>query len=105
MRSEMQHVGKEQRERLVAHDLARAPHRMAQSQRFLLAREAGLAGSRKVGFEELELLALAALLEIFCLVLERFFSVIERFLFVVVIGASGSGGRAFPNRPALRRSS
>ena len=39
-----QHVGKEHRERLVADELARAPHRMAESERLLLAGEAHRAG-------------------------------------------------------------
>ena len=39
-----QHVGQQQRERLVADQLARAPHRMAKPERLLLAREARLPG-------------------------------------------------------------
>ena len=44
----MKHVGEQQRERLVADEFARAPHRVAESERLLLAREAGLPGARKV---------------------------------------------------------
>ena len=44
----MQHVGQQQRERLVADDLARAPHRVAEAERRLLAGEARLAGARQL---------------------------------------------------------
>ena len=56
----MQHVGQQQRERLVADDIARAPHGMAETERRLLAREARLArasgSSRHQLFELLRLL-------------------------------------------------
>ena len=45
------HVGQQDRERLVADDVARAPHRMAEAERRLLAGEAGRAGRRKVGHQ------------------------------------------------------
>mgnify|MGYP003694199867 CR=1 FL=1 len=45
----VQHVGQQQRERLVADDLARAPHRVAEPERVLLAGEAGLARPRQLG--------------------------------------------------------
>ena len=56
----MQHVGQQQRERLVADDLARAPHGMAEAERRLLAGEARLAGRRQLAQKLLELLGLAA---------------------------------------------
>ena len=43
-----QHVGQQQRERLVADQLARAPHRVAEAERRLLAGEARGAGLRQV---------------------------------------------------------
>ena len=57
----MQHVGQEQRERLVADDVARAPDRVAEAERRLLAGEAGRAGLGQVAAQLLELLLLAAL--------------------------------------------
>ena len=42
------HVGQQQREGLVADDLARAPDGVAEAQRLLLAGEAGLAGAGQV---------------------------------------------------------
>ena len=59
----VQHVGQEQREGLVADDVARAPDRVAEAERGLLAGEAGLAGPRQVAGERLKLRRLAALLE------------------------------------------
>ena len=49
-----QHVGQQQRKRLVADQLARAPHRVAQAQRQLLAREARRARPRQVARQRLE---------------------------------------------------
>ena len=57
----MQHVGQQQREGLVADDIARAPDRMAEAERRLLAREARLAGVGQVGVQRLQLRFLAAL--------------------------------------------
>ena len=55
-----QHVRQEESERLVSHQLTRAPHRMAETQRQLLASEARLAGAGQVAREELQIgLALA----------------------------------------------
>ncbi len=55
-----QHVGQQQRERLVADELARAPHRVAEAERQLLAGEARLPGARQIARQELEVgLALA----------------------------------------------
>ena len=59
----MQHVGQEQRERLVADDLAGAPDRVAEAERRLLPGEARLAGRRLGVRESLQLLCLAALPE------------------------------------------
>ena len=53
--------GKQQRERLVADQVARAPDRMAKAERHLLAREAGLAGRRLQALQAGELVVLAAL--------------------------------------------
>jgi hypothetical protein len=58
---ERDHVRQEQRERLVADDIARAPHRMAESERLLLAGEAGLSGKRLQALQPGELVVLAAL--------------------------------------------
>jgi hypothetical protein len=55
------HVGQEQRERLVADQVARAPDGVAEAERNLLAREAGLAGARLQTLEMRELVILAAL--------------------------------------------
>ena len=44
----VQHVGEQQRERLVADDIARAPHGVPETERRLLAREARRAGSGKL---------------------------------------------------------
>ena len=57
----MQHVGQQQREGLVADDLARAPDRVAEAERRLLAGEARLAGARELPRQLLQLLRLAAL--------------------------------------------
>ena len=56
------HVGQQHREGLVADDLARAPDRMAEPERRLLAREARRAGRRQVGHQGLVFLVLAAAL-------------------------------------------
>jgi len=56
-----QHVGQQQRERLVADELARAPHRVPQPQRQLLACEARAAGSRQIARKKLEIVAPLAL--------------------------------------------
>ena len=53
--------GSKQRERLVADQFARAPHRMAEPQRLLLAGEAGLAGQRLQPLQLRKLVVLAAL--------------------------------------------
>ena len=45
-----QHVGQQHRERLVADDMARRPHRMAEAARFLLAHEGdGADAGRRLG--------------------------------------------------------
>ena len=54
-----QHVGQQQRERLVADQLARAPHRMAEPERQLLAGEARGARPRQVARQQLEIGAAA----------------------------------------------
>jgi hypothetical protein len=59
-RCEVQHVGQQQRERLVADNVAGAPHGMAETERGLLAREAGLARGRKIAHERFQLRRLAA---------------------------------------------
>ena len=56
-----QHVGQQQRERLVADDFARAPHRMAEAERRLLAGEADGAGFRQGLRQQLQFRRLAAL--------------------------------------------
>src|SRR5258705_5092145 len=56
-----QHIRQEQRKRLNADDFARGPHRMAEPERLLLARETGLAGGRQVAREEFKLGAAIAL--------------------------------------------
>ncbi len=56
-----QHVGQQQRERLVADQFARAPDGMAEAERLLLAGEAGAAGLRQVAVEAGQLGRLAAL--------------------------------------------
>jgi hypothetical protein len=56
-----QHVRQQQRKRLVADKLARAPYRMAQAQRLLLAREAGGAGLRQVMAQDVQRLLLLPL--------------------------------------------
>ena len=48
LRRMMQHVRQQQRERLVADDVARAPDGVAEAERRLLAGEARLAGARQV---------------------------------------------------------
>jgi len=50
-----QHVGQQQRKRLVPHQFARAPHRVAESQRHLLAREARRSRTGQVAHEQLEI--------------------------------------------------
>ena len=50
-----QDVRQQQRERLVADELARAPHRMAEPERRLLAREARGAGDRRVARQRVEI--------------------------------------------------
>src|SRR5258705_2496558 len=54
-------VGQQQRERLVAHELARAPHRMAKSERLLLTREARRPGPGQVVRQEIEIVLPLAL--------------------------------------------
>src|SRR3546814_10544449 len=49
-----QFVGEEDRERFVAHDIARAPHRMAQPQRLLLADIGARAGLEPRRLQHLE---------------------------------------------------
>ena len=56
-----QHVGQQQRERLVADQFARAPHRVAEPERLLLAGEARRAGRRQIAREKIERLALLPL--------------------------------------------
>ena len=56
-----QHVRQQQRERLVADQFARAPHRVAKPERLLLAGEAGRAGDRQILGHELERLMLLPL--------------------------------------------
>ena len=57
------HVGEEQREGLVADQVARAPHRVAEAERHLLACVGGLAGRRLQPLEAIELLGFSALLQ------------------------------------------
>src|SRR5262249_55343686 len=59
-RAEVEHVGKQQGEWLVADDLARAPNCVAKPVRGLLPRKARLSGTRQVSHQRSELLALAA---------------------------------------------
>src|SRR5258705_4429877 len=56
----MEHVGQKQGERLVADDLASAPHGMAEPERRLLPGEARLAGTPQLLLQERELVLLAA---------------------------------------------
>ena len=56
-----QHVRQKEGKRLITNDLTGAPDSMAQPQGFLLAGEAGLAGGRALGFEQFQLIGLAAL--------------------------------------------
>jgi len=56
-----QHVGEQQRERLAADQLTRAPHRVPEAERLLLAGEAGRARPRQVLGEKLEISALLPL--------------------------------------------
>ena len=58
-----QHVGQQQREGLVADELAGAPHRVAEPERLLLAGEARLAGLRQVALQLGQRVGLAAHLE------------------------------------------
>ena len=55
-----QHIGKEQRERLVADQIARAPDRMTEAKRLLLAGEARAPRTRQIVGEGLKLGGLAA---------------------------------------------
>jgi hypothetical protein len=57
----MQHVRQQHRERLVADDIARAPHRMPEPERCLLSRKTGLPGLRQILHERFEFRALAPL--------------------------------------------
>ncbi len=54
-----QHVGQQQGEGNPADQLTRAPHRVAEPQRFLLAGKARLPGARQVGLEQRQLQILA----------------------------------------------
>src|SRR5258708_6505943 len=56
-----QHIRQQQGERFIADDFARAPHRMSESKRLLLAGETGLAGARQVARQEFEIRAAIAL--------------------------------------------
>src|SRR6476620_6115275 len=56
-----QHVGQQRRERLVSDQLARAPDRVTEAERKLLAREAGGARSRQVAGERFEIVVALAL--------------------------------------------
>src|SRR5215470_3520633 len=56
-----EYIRQQQGERLIADDFARAPHRMPETKRLLLAGETGLAGARQIAREELELRAAIAL--------------------------------------------
>ena len=56
-----QHVGKKERERLVADQFARAPHRVAEPERLLLAGEARRAGAGQIARQQIEHLALLPL--------------------------------------------
>ena len=58
-----QHVGQEQGERLAAHELARAPYRVAEPEGELLPREARRSGTRQVVRQQFEVLAPLALRE------------------------------------------
>ena len=59
----VQHVGQHQCEGLVADNVARAPDRMAEPERSLLAREARLAGAGKVFQQRIKLRRLLAAFE------------------------------------------
>jgi len=59
----VQHVGQQERERLVADDLAGAPDGVAEAQGGLLAREARLPGLRQVALQGLQLGGLPARLQ------------------------------------------
>ena len=63
-RGHRHHIGQQHRERLVADDLAGAPHRMAETERLLLTGEARRARRRKIGRQSLPFLELAALLQV-----------------------------------------
>src|SRR5215472_12490100 len=56
-----QHIRQHQGERLVADEFARAPYRMAEPQRLLLAGEAGLSGARQIARQKFQLGAAIAL--------------------------------------------
>lgn len=56
----MEHIGQQQRKRLITNNVARAPDGMAETERRLLAREARLAGLGQIVCESFELLDLAA---------------------------------------------
>ena len=57
------HVGQHDGEGLVADDVARAPDRVAQTERRLLAGEAGVAGAGRIGEQGLQFLGFAATLQ------------------------------------------
>ena len=57
------HIGQQHRERLVADDLARAPHRMAKAKRHLLTGKTHRPGRGQIGGQSLQFLELAALLQ------------------------------------------
>ena len=57
----MQHVREQQRERLVADDVARAPNGVAEAERRLLAGEARAAGLGQIAGELVQLFGFAAL--------------------------------------------
>jgi hypothetical protein len=59
----VEHVGQQERERLVADNVARAPYGVTESERRLLARKAGAARLRQRLGEHCELVRLAALAE------------------------------------------
>ena len=61
--SQRNHVGQQHGKGLIAHQFARAPHRMAKTERGLLAGKAGGTGFRQIGHQSLIFLELAALLQ------------------------------------------
>ena len=56
-----QHIGQQQREGLIADQIARAPDRVAEPKRLILNGKAGLSGVRQAGGEQLQLSQFAAL--------------------------------------------